>query len=81
MDVKLPFDYRACWSDEYKVDKDGRAYFNELYEKRMIMIHFKEHLYRPKRYQAQCKDIMFYAIERNRLQTLLDEYTIAKGVF
>ena len=41
MDVKLPFDYRACWADEYKVGKDGVAYFNELHEQRKLEIAFK----------------------------------------
>ena len=41
MDVKLPFDYRACWADEYKVGNDGVAYFNELHEQRKLEIAFK----------------------------------------
>ena len=38
MDHKLPFDYRACWKDEYSIGADKFAYFNKLHDERRLEI-------------------------------------------
>ena len=40
MDHKLPFDYRACWQDEYSIGADKYVYFNKLHEERKLAITF-----------------------------------------
>ena len=81
MDHKLPFDYRACWRDEYSIGADKYVYFNRLHEERKLQIVFEDHHYKPYTFPKKNKDVLLYCVNRVRLEKLFDEYTVAHKVF
>ena len=82
MDAKLPFNYRAITSEEYNQEAfENQVTFNKMYRDRKEKIIFNEHKFQPYEFPKTQRNVLFYAVDAERLDELLEHNPKAEEIF